>query len=143
MRKEELKDDICNMETLKERDKKLKELWREFGDIPMDPETECIEEAFMNFPAGTHRFEVWRFFDERFSKGVAALLYDDGVDRAPGLVALAARNILCEECMSETCAFNPEGICRFPLVYGRKPRLSEEGCSDWLFADYKDGEISE
>lgn len=21
----------------------VKELWREFGDVPMDPETECIE----------------------------------------------------------------------------------------------------
>lgn len=58
-----------------ERDVRLEELWAEFGDLPMEPVTECIEEQFLGFQAGTHREEIWHWFDERYSKGVAALLY--------------------------------------------------------------------
>lgn len=39
---------------------------------------------------------------------------------------------ICEECMSEVCAFNPNGICMFPAVYGRRPEIKEEGCLDCL-----------
>ena len=66
---------LAEMGTIKERDASLETLWSEFGDIPMNPVTECMEEAFMGFPAGTHREDIWRWFDERHSKGVAYLLY--------------------------------------------------------------------
>lgn len=56
-------------------DAELEELWGEFGDIPMNPETECIEEPFLGFPAGTNREEIWHWFDDRHSKGVVYLLY--------------------------------------------------------------------
>ena len=47
----------------------------------MDPETECLEEAFLHFPAGTIREDIWRWFDERYSLGVYHLLYpSDGSD---------------------------------------------------------------
>ena len=45
------------------------------------------------------------------------------------------RAALCMECMSETCTFNPEGICIFPLIYGREAEVNEDGCLDWVFAD--------
>ena len=41
----------------------------------MNPETECMEAPFLDFPAGTPREDIWRWFDERHSKGVAYLLY--------------------------------------------------------------------
>lgn len=56
-------------------DRELEVLWEQFGDLPMNPETECMEAAFLDFPAGTHREEIWHWFDERYSKGVAALMY--------------------------------------------------------------------
>ena len=68
-------DGLNDVDTLKERDNDLKELWEMFGDVPMNPVTECMEEAFLGFPAGTHREEIWHWFDERYSKGVFALLY--------------------------------------------------------------------
>lgn len=68
-------DNSYNIDTLKDRDNDLKELWEMFGDVPMNPETECMEEAFLGFPAGTHREEIWHWFDERYSKGVYALMY--------------------------------------------------------------------
>lgn len=68
-------DGLMEIETLRERDAELEELWDEFGDIPMNPDTECIEEPFMGWSTGTHREEIWHWFDERHSKGVVYLLY--------------------------------------------------------------------
>lgn len=36
---------------------------------------------------------------------------------------------MCQECDSEFCAFNPGGICKYPLVYGKEPELTDDGCS--------------
>ena len=45
----------AEMQTLAERDAALEKLWEEFGDVPMNPETECMEAPFLSFPAGTFR----------------------------------------------------------------------------------------
>lgn len=63
------------MKTLRERDIELEKLWKQFEDLPMDPDTEKIEEPFLSFPAGTDREDIWHWFDERHSKGVVYLLY--------------------------------------------------------------------
>lgn len=59
---------------LKQRDAELEKLWDEFTDVPMNPDTEKMEDAFLHFPAGTPREDIWHWFDERYSKGIAALL---------------------------------------------------------------------
>lgn len=41
-------------------------LWAKFGDIPTGDtgeEADCLEEPFQHFPVGTHREEVWRWFE--------------------------------------------------------------------------------
>lgn len=63
------------MDTLAARDAKLEQLWDDLTDVPLDPVTECIEEAFYCWPAGTDRLDIWHWFDDRYSKGIAALLY--------------------------------------------------------------------
>lgn len=55
-------------------DREIEALWEDFGDISMNPETECIEEPFMHFPIGSHREEIWHWFDKHYSRGVHALL---------------------------------------------------------------------
>ena len=55
----------------KENVLKSKELWIEFGDVPMNPETECIEVDWHGFPAGTNREEIWHWFEEEFDVSVA------------------------------------------------------------------------
>lgn len=42
----------------------LQELWNKFGDIAINNDDE-IESDFMQFKAGTYRFVVWHWFDER------------------------------------------------------------------------------
>lgn len=51
------------------------QMWEEFEDVPMDPQTECIEIQFQQFPVGTHREEIWHWFDNVYSKGVYGLMY--------------------------------------------------------------------
>lgn len=72
-----IRDGLSYIETLAERDEVLENMWNEFADVPMNPDTECMEEPFLDFPVGTHRKDIWHWFDERHSKGVAYLLYGD------------------------------------------------------------------
>lgn len=57
------------------KNKKLKALWNEFGAVPMNPETECIETDWREWKAGTFREDIWHWFDERYSGGVARLMF--------------------------------------------------------------------
>ncbi len=45
-------------------------LWDKFADVSID-ENDNIEQNFMCFPAGTNRFDVWHWFDERCPNGLA------------------------------------------------------------------------
>lgn len=131
-------DGLQDIETLRDRDEELEELWSRFGDVPMNPETECIEEPFLGFPAGTNREEIWHWFDRRHSKGVAYLLYRDGIDRTDQFSKLVYLKNLCIECESTSCQFNHGGECRFALVHERKPRINDtDGCIDY---DYQEGD---
>lgn len=46
------------------RPKTLRELWEDFSQIPVNSDDD-ITVPFMCFTAGTDRFEVWHWFDER------------------------------------------------------------------------------
>lgn len=55
----------------------VKDLWDEFGDVPLNPETEEIEVDWYGFPAGTHREDIWHWFEERYNISVASLMYEE------------------------------------------------------------------
>ena len=57
-------------------DAKVEKLWDEFTDVPMNPDTECIEEDFYIWPKGTFREDIWFWFDTHHSMGVYYLLYE-------------------------------------------------------------------
>lgn len=42
----------------------LKELWEDFSEVEVD-ENDDIVSDFLLFPAGTSKFDVWHWFDER------------------------------------------------------------------------------
>ena len=67
---------LIELEPLDERDRKIESIWRLLEDVPMNPETERIEQPFWCFPAGTDRETIWHWFDDRHSKGVHYLLYE-------------------------------------------------------------------
>lgn len=61
-----------NEEIIKFTNKEFaKELWQRFGDIPMNTQTEEIEEKWNGFSVGTHREEIWHWFEETFGVSVA------------------------------------------------------------------------
>ena len=76
----------------------LEKLWNLFGEIPVDNNDE-IQEEFLGFPEGTDRIEIWQWFDERYPKGVVALLYPEGVVRKR-----------CNKCGSEVLPENNEEL---------------------------------
>ena len=130
-------DGLDEIETLAERDAELAELWAELEDVAFDDDSPTkrdmvLVDSWRGFPAGTSREDIWHWFDERHSKGVAYLLYRDGVDRTGDIVRLCYLNQLCDDCESEDCAYCEDGVCRYPLVRGVKPRITEEdGCIDF------------
>lgn len=135
---------LAEIEPLSDRDRELEDLWAQLEDVPMDPETEKLEEDFYPdnracfFSAGTDREDIWHWFDERHSKGIAYLLYNDGVDRTPELANQMYLKQLCFDCESSSCQYNHGGECRFALVHERKPRINDyDGCIDY---DYQEGE---
>ncbi len=61
-------------------DKDLEEKWAELSDIPFN-ETESGGDIILavdweQFPKGTEREEIWKWFDKHHSKGVHCLLYN-------------------------------------------------------------------
>lgn len=57
----------------------IKMLWRDFGNVPMDPKTEKIEESWHGFKKGTHREEIWHWFEDTFDISVGDVLMFEGV----------------------------------------------------------------
>ena len=55
-------------------DEQLEELWGILGDVPVNDDDEIMEPC-IDFPAGTHKEDVWHWFDEKHSKGVYALMH--------------------------------------------------------------------
>lgn len=132
-----LMDAICEFDTLAQRDKELETLWEQLEDVPVDPDTDKLENQYIHFPAGTDRETVWHWFDERHSKGVAYLLYKDCVDRTDTTSNLLYLKQLCMECEGHGCTYNHNGECRFALVHERKPEINDiDGCVDY---DYVEG----
>lgn len=73
---ERIKKEVNNMPIYhKYDDEFLEKLWSEFGNIPINDD-ECIEEDWQDFGKGTHREEIWDFFDRQHSKGVYYLMYE-------------------------------------------------------------------
>ena len=131
-------DGLQEIATLRDRDEELEDLWEKFTAVPVAPKTECIEEPFMGWGAGIGRDEILRWFDKRHSKGVAYLMYRDGIDRTDQFSKLVYLKGLCIECESTSCQFNHGGECRFALVHERKPRINDtDGCIDY---DYSEGD---
>lgn len=54
-------------------DEALEKMWDELEDVPVD-ENECIDIDWHGWNKGTHREEIWHWFDEQHSKGVGWLM---------------------------------------------------------------------
>lgn len=61
-----------------EQDRMIEEMWEELEDIPFDEDEDSgelyITQDWKEFKTGESREDIWHWFDERHSKGVAYLL---------------------------------------------------------------------
>ena len=80
-------DGLTEIETLRDRDEALEELWAQLEDIPVDSDGKHLLEPFMGWGSGTDKEEIWHWFDRRHSKGIGYLLYSDGIDRTEALLS--------------------------------------------------------
>ena len=71
----ELRGVIVSMERKAIIDEALEKMWDELEDVPVD-ENECIDINWHGWIKGTHREEIWHWFDERHSKGVGWLMIE-------------------------------------------------------------------
>ena len=58
-------------------DSQLEQMWLDLTDVPFDETQDgrlVLAEDWEQFPAGTDREDIWQFFDDNYSKGVATLL---------------------------------------------------------------------
>lgn len=72
---------------MKKIDTTVKVLWQTLGDIPIDGD-ERIEQSFKHFPAGTHREDIWYWFEDEFNVSVAVDLMgtkSDTLVKSPSL----------------------------------------------------------
>jgi len=56
------------------RDQELEELWKDFADIMLNEDCDCIDEDFHIWKKKTQLIEIWGWFDEIHSKGVGYLV---------------------------------------------------------------------
>lgn len=54
-------------------DREIEKLWDELEDVPIDEE-ECLDIDWKGWSKGTHREEIWYWFDVHHSKGVGWLM---------------------------------------------------------------------
>lgn len=66
------KDHVINF-----HNQRIENLWDDFGSIPLDPDTERIEESFLHFPIGTHKEKIWKYFDNMHTKGLYWLMHKE------------------------------------------------------------------
>ena len=135
---------ICNalseIETLRDRDEELEELWARFRDVPMNTETERIEAPFMGWGPGVSQEEILHWFDVRHSKGVAYLLYSDGIDRTDQFSKMVYLKQLCPDCESASCGFNYGGVFPWSTNVSRASMMwtaastttTRRGIFEWL-----------
>ena len=64
-------EELASMEEQLFKFNHVKDLWEEFGDVPMDPVLEITEQSWHHFPAGTRRETIWHWFESEFNLSVA------------------------------------------------------------------------
>lgn len=120
-----IRDALTDIELLRDRDEALEELWAQLEDVPVNPETECIEASFLGWGVGITREEIWHWFDQRHSNGVAYLLSHGTEDYVPETRRLYGLKELCSACDSRECWYNHDGECRYALVHEQKPQAHD------------------
>ncbi len=62
--------EINNARSRGQKTKEAEEMWKDFGDVPIN-ENEEIEQEWFIFGKGTSRQEIWHWFESKYNISVA------------------------------------------------------------------------
>ena len=86
-----------------------------------DFETGCVKTECLK--------EGWQTSGSMRVVRLAFNLYCNGT---PSVYDSEDQNEQLEECSSDCCIFNPKGVCLYPLLFGKKAKVTEDGCSSGI-----------
>lgn len=66
-----IQERIENLKSPKEVDNFLSALWEEFANVPVDEDSDNIEDSFYIWKIGTGKLDIWHWFDDNHSLGLA------------------------------------------------------------------------
>lgn len=66
-----MKIDVSDIKDYRELDSFLEVLWSEFANVPVDEDGDTIDESFYIWSKGDDECDIWHWFDDRHSKGLA------------------------------------------------------------------------
>lgn len=66
-----IKERIENIKSTNEKDTFLVALWNEFSNVPVDEDTDTIDDDFYLWDRGTDKMDIWHWFDNHHSLGLA------------------------------------------------------------------------
>lgn len=66
-----MKIEVSDIKDYREVDMFLEVLWSEFSNIPVNEDDDTIEEPFYIWSEGTEKMDVWHWFDDKYSNGLA------------------------------------------------------------------------
>lgn len=61
-------------------DREIERLWEELEDVSVN-ENECLDVDWRGWQKGTHREEIWYWFDKHHTKGVGWLMNEHEPER--------------------------------------------------------------
>lgn len=66
-----MKVEVSKIKDYREVDIFLEILWSEFSNIPVNEDDDTIDESFYIWNKGTDKMDIWHWFDNKYSKGLA------------------------------------------------------------------------
>jgi len=66
---------LYEIEPLRDRDNTIESIWESVAGIPIDPEKNVTLAPVDDWPIGTNLTKLIEWFDARYSKGAAPLIY--------------------------------------------------------------------
>ena len=84
-------------------------------DVPMDPSTETMEAPFLDFRQEPAALTSGAGLMNGIARAFPTCFTTRDASNAASITSLLHCQKLCTECCSETCVFNPQGICMAPF----------------------------
>lgn len=84
---------LDKFQSIKWYDPSIRQAWAALEDVPVNGDTECLEQDFLWFPVGTDKADIWGWFNRNYSRGIRALWEDDSDEQTSARMSEADMRI--------------------------------------------------